>query len=375
MAKNNISELLQYLRKLIKSARTTTARSIDFIHVWTNFQIGRAIVENEQHGHSKAVYAERTILTISKKLTSEFGRGFSDRNLRLMRTFFLYYKNHPIWKSVISKSPVTRKKTLKLQSVISKSKGSNIIPIFKPLVDESKLAEVFKLSWTQYIFLMSIDDPDERSFYEIESINQNWSVRELKRNFNSSLYERLILSKNKKRVKEISKKGQIIENPEDTIKDPYVLEFLGLDEKTSYSETELETAIINRIETFLLELGKGFLFETRQKRITIKEKHYSVDLVFYNRLLRCYVLIDLKIGELTHKDIGQMQMYVNYFDRKKKLKEENPTVGILLCKHKDDALVEMTLPKDNKQIFASRYNLYLPSKAQLKRQIKQINID
>jgi predicted nuclease of restriction endonuclease-like (RecB) superfamily len=221
---------------------------------------------------------------------------------------------------------------------------------------------------------MAIADGDERRFYEIEAANEGWSLRELRRQFNSSLYERLALSRDKKKVKALSRRGQIVETPHDVLKDPYVLEFLGLKEDNAYSETDLETAIINRIEHFLLELGKGFLFEARQKRFTYDDQHYRVDLVFYNRQLRCYVLVDLKIGRLTHQDLGQMQMYVNYYDREVKLQDENSTVGILLCKEKNDALVEITLPKGNRQIFARKYQLYLPTKAELRAQLKGVSL-
>src|SRR3990167_4260666 len=226
----------------------------------------------------------------------------------------------------------------------------------------------FTLSWSHYVFLMNINYADERSFYEIEATEQNWSLRELRRQFNSGLYERLALSRDKEGIIKLSKKGQVIEKPDDLIKNPYVLEFLGLDEKSKYSETDLEGAIIDKIEQFLLELGKGFLFEARQKRFTFDEEHFFVDLVFYNRLLRCYVLIDLKIGKLTHQNLGQLQMYVNYFDRYVKLPDENSTIGIILCRKKNDALVEITLPKDA-NIHAKEYRLYLPSKEELKRKL------
>lgn len=226
----------------------------------------------------------------------------------------------------------------------------------------------FNLSWSHYVCLMGIKNEDERSFYEIEATNENWSVQELKRQVNSSLYERLALSKDKEGVKKMAKEGAIVTKPEDVIKNPLVLEFLGLEEKTHYSESDLETAIINKLEHFLLELGKGFLFESRQKRFTFEEDHFIVDLVFYNRLLRCYVLIDLKIGEIKHQDLGQMQMYVNYYDRKVKLDTENPTIGIILCKKKKDALVEITLPV-NSNLHASEYSLYLPAKEELKQQL------
>ena len=220
------------------------------------------------------------------------------------------------------------------------------------------------------MFLIQVPNPAERKFYEIEAARENWSLRELKRQFNAGLYERLALSRDKAAVEELSRQGQVLAKPIDAVKDPYVLEFLGLQERPSYSESDLEQAIIDKLEHFLLELGKGFLFHSRQFRLTFDEKHFWVDLVFYNRLLRCFVLLDLKIGELTHQDLGQMQMYVNYFDREVKALDESPTIGILLCKTKNDALVEMTLPQGNNNIFASRYQLYLPSKEQLKAQLR-----
>ena len=366
---HSVSELLNQIRTLILDARTVVAKSADFVQVWTNFRIGKLIVDDEQHGATRAEYAQKIIVGLSKKLTAEFGRGFAKRNLEYMRKFYQMYGSR------IAQSPIAQSysKQGKWKSVISKTEKS--VGITQSLIAQSGMADAFKLSWTHYLFLMSIDDPDERSFYEIESAAQNWSVRELRRQFNTSLYERLALSRNKAKIKELSQKGHIVEKPEDAIKEPVVLEFLGLDEKTCYTETHLESAIINRIEHFLLEMGKGFLFEARQKRMTINDKHFHVDLVLYNRLLRCYVLVDLKIGEISHQDIGQMQMYVNYTDRKIKTAEENPTVGIILCRKKEDALVEITLPENNKQIFASRYKLYLPSKAQLRKQVSQVQVD
>ena len=229
----------------------------------------------------------------------------------------------------------------------------------------------FSLSWSHYLFLMRIDNPDERTFYEIEATNERWSLRELKRQFDSSLYERLALSRNKSEIKALAKEGQNIASPKDIIKDPYVLEFLGLPELPDYSETEMEREIIEKIESFLLELGKGFTFAGRQVRISFDEKHFLVDLVFYNRVLQCFVLIDLKMGELTHQDLGQMQMYAHYYDRFVRLQHENKTIGIVLCRKKDDALVEITLPEDNTQIFASKYQTVMPSKEELKRIIQE----
>ncbi len=241
-------------------------------------------------------------------------------------------------------------------------------PVFTESRRPDELRSLFTLSWTHYVLLQTIKDLDERSFYEIEATREGWSVAELKRQVASSLYERLALSRKKGDVRKLAAEGQIVTRPEDILKEPYVLEFLGLDEKASYSESDLEQAIIDRIERFLLELGKGFLFEARQKRFTFEEDHFYVDLVFYNRLLRCYVLIDLKLDKLNHQDLGQMQMYVNHFDRRIKLPEENPTVGILLCKRKKDAIVELTLPKDA-NIHAREYKLYLPSKELLKKKL------
>ena len=229
----------------------------------------------------------------------------------------------------------------------------------------------FFLSWGHYIRLMRIVNINERHFYEIESYTNNWSVRELSRQFDSSLYERLALSRNKEDVKRLSQLGQVIEKPIDAIKSPLVLNFLELKEDNSYSEKDLETRIINKLQDFLLELGKGFTFVKRQMRLSFGEQHFYVDLVFYNRFLRCFVVIDLKIGELKHQDIGQMQMYVNYFDRYVKTNDENKTIGILLCKEKNDAIVELTLPEDNNQIFASQYELVLPSKEELKKLLEE----
>lgn len=295
--------------------------------VLTYFQVGKIIVEDEQKGNSKAKYGERTLRELSAKLTAEFGRGFSHKNLENMRNFYLAFG--------ISQTVSTK----------------------------------FTLSWSHYVFLSKIDE-DERQFYAIESVENNWSVRDLERQYNSSLFERLKLSKNKKKVRELSQKGQIISDPIDVIKDPYILEFLNLHESPKYSENELEQEIINKIEKFLLEIGKGFTFVGRQQRFSFDQRHFYVDLVFYNRLLKCFVLLDLKIGELTHQDLGQMQMYVNYYDRFVKTAEENKTIGIVLCKDKNDSLVEITLPKENKQIFASKYRLYLPSKKELKKQME-----
>lgn len=330
----------------------------------TNFEIGRRIVEHEQQGAERAEYGKKILKELAAELTAEFGKGFSLTNLKLMRQFFLL-NQHRIGQTASDQLTIQGKSQTvsgQLQKTQTTSGGS---------VLSAKLqmqATQFTLSWSNYIFLMGIKDDGERSFYEIEATSQNWSLRELKRQFNSGLYERLALSRDKDDIRRLAQEGQIVSRPQDMLKEPYVLEFLGLDEKAKYSESDMESAIIDKLEHFLLELGKGFLFEARQKRFTFDEEHFFVDLVFYNRLLRCYVLIDLKIGKLTHQHLGQMQMYVNYFDRFVKLAEEHPTVGIILCKKKHDALVEITLPTDA-NIHAREYQLYLPDKELLRQKL------
>ncbi|SFE67520.1 Predicted nuclease of restriction endonuclease-like (RecB) superfamily, DUF1016 family [Nitrosomonas sp. Nm166] len=282
----------------------------------------------------------------------------------MMRRFYLTYQKQ-IGQTPSGLLPALRKSQT-VSDFLQKS-----VTVSRHLPGNERTASApFNLSWSHYIFLMSVKNDAERQFYEIESFNQNWSLRELKRQFNSGLYERLTLSRDKDGVKQLATEGQIISRPEDLLKEPYILEFLGLGEKARYSESDLESAIIDKLEHFLLELGKGFLFEARQKRFTFDEEHFFVDLVFYNRLLRCFVLIDLKIGKLSHGDLGQMQMYVNYFDRCVKLEDEAPTVGIVLCKKKHDALVEITLPK-GANIHAREYQLYLPDKELLRRKLAE----
>ena len=324
-------DIYQEIHDLLDNARQNIISNINSTMTKTYFLIGKRIVEEEQDGNKRAEYGKNLIKMLSEKLTKEFGKGFSETNLEQMRKFFKVYG----------------------------------IP--QTLSEEFQ----FNLSWSHYLILMRIEDINARNFYEIEAFENNWSLRELKRQVNSSLYERLVLSKDKEKLKELSVKGKIIEKAQDIIKDPYILEFLGLDEKSDYSENKLETEIIDKLEMFLLELGKGFTFVGRQVRFTFDERHFRVDLVFYNRLLKCFVLIDLKIGEVTHQDLGQMQMYVNYYDRYVKLPDENDTIGIIICKDKNDTLVKLTLPKDNNQIFASRYITILPSLDEFKKIIEE----
>lgn len=358
-----MNELLIDIRDLILAARKTVVRSVDLIQVLTNFEIGRRIVEHEQMGKERAEYGKALLKALSAELTAEFGRGFSRSNLEYMRKFFLTYQERA---SQTSQMP-SGKFLFPEEFLIVPGKATIQRKSQMPF---GKFVSPFKLSWSQYVFLIAINDPDERSFYEIEAVDNGWTLPELKRQFNSGLYERLALSRDKEAVKKLASSGQTITRPEDLLKEPYVLEFLGLDEKAKYSESDLESAIIDKLEQFLLELGKGFLFEARQKRFTFDEEHFFVDLVFYNRLLRCYVLIDLKIGKLSHGDLGQMQMYVNYFDRYVKMADEQPTIGIVLCKKKHDALVEITLPKEA-NIHAREYRLYLPDKELLRRKLAE----
>ena len=331
-------EFFQSVFDLIQKARRDLEKSINTTMTITYYEIGRRIVEKEQQGEKRAQYGKRILQGLSDYLTTNLGKGFSAENLRLMRKFFLLYSSDEI-----SKSPIWK---------------------FNP-----------HISWTHYIHLMRITNEDERQFYEHEIANNGWSIKEFQRQFDTSLYERLALSRDKEKVRELAEKGQIVESPQDLFKDPYVLEFTGLPEKSSYTETELEQKLIDHLQQFLIELGKGFGFMGRQVRFTFEEESFYVDLVMYNRLLRCFVLIDLKIGRLKHNDIGQMQTYVNYYDRKVKLPDENPTIGIVLCKDKKEALVEMMLPEENNQIFAGRYQTVLPSKEQLKKRWSLKTID
>ena len=306
--------------------------------------IGQRIVEKEQQGRERAAYGKEVLKRLSARLTEQYGKGWSEETLKKCRKLFVTY---PIGS------------TSQTQSTTSTDLVHTVDPMHK-----------FTLSWNHYQILMRMQNLQERSFYEIEACNQNWSVRQLQRQIASSLYERLALSRDKDEVMRLANEGQVVEKPSDIIKNPLVLEFLGLKPETAYSETELETAILDKLESFLLECGKGFLFEARQKRFTFDEDNFYVDLVLYNRILQCYVLVDLKIDKLTHQDLGQMMMYVNYFDRYKRLEFEKPTIGILLCKDKNDALVELTLPKDA-NIYAQQYALCLPKKEELQRKLKE----
>lgn len=338
--------LVEGINALLFSAKQKIERTVNNTMVVTYWHVGQYIVKYEQGGKERAEYGAQLLKRLSADLSKSYGSGYSWRNLYNMTVF---YNQFPILQAVTAKS----------NSEISQSLPAKF--------SEKAISSISKLSWTHLVRLLSVKNVDERNFYLIETAQNNWSTRELDRQINSSIFERLVLSKDKKTVKELSEKGHEISTQQDLLKDPFVLEFLNIKVDKKYSENELESAIIDNLGNFLLELGKGFAFVARQKRISSGSEHFFIDLVFYNRLLHSFVIIDLKIGKLKHQDIGQMQMYVNYYDREIKTANENPTIGIILCKEKDDFVIEYTLPQDNNQIFAKEYQLYLPNKKELKK--------
>ncbi|MDR1274773.1 MAG: PDDEXK nuclease domain-containing protein [Candidatus Accumulibacter sp.] len=348
------TEFYKQVADLFAAARQFAKQQLDATIVTAYYEIGRMIVEREQQGQKRAKYGASLIKGLSEYLTEQYGRGFSVVNLQGIRKFYQVY------------APSIQQ-TLSAKSEI----GESLISVFDADTRKQQtLSAVFKLGWSHYQILMRIENLAARRFYEIEATSQQWSVRQLRRQVGSSLYERLGLSRDKDQLMALANEGQTVESPRDIFKSPYVLEFTGLEERAEYSESDLEQALIDNLQKFLLELGKGFLFEARQKRFSFDEKSFYVDLVFYNRLLQCYVLIDLKVAELKHQDLGQMLMYVNYFDRYVKRTFENPTIGILLCSKKNDNIVELTLPEDSK-IYASAYSLYLPDKSLLRRKLAE----
>lgn len=316
------------IKTIINTARTNAVRSVDFCRVQMYWAIGKRIVEKEQQGKERADYGTYLIKNLAKEIEPEYGSGFGVRQLERCRQFYIIY-------------PIAS--TLRTQ-----------------------------LNWYQYKQLIAIADPDKREYYELEAVNEGWSGRQLERQINSMLYERLLMSNDKESVLAVARKERIPESPQEIIKDPMVLEFLGLERKASYYEKDLESAIISHIADFLLEMGKGFSFVARQKRLLIEDDEYFADLVFYNRLLRSFVVIEIKNHKLTHQDLGQLQLYVNYYDRYEKTDDENPTIGILLCTDKNDTAVKLALPENNKTILASKYQLYLPTTEQLISEINEV---
>ena len=351
-----------------------SARAVDSALVVRNWLFGWYLVEFENASASRAdLYGKELINKLAKRLKEKGLQGISPTNLRKFREFFQAYPEIQRATSVTSLAGLGSPSFLQDSASTEKIQQTLSVESFQSMRQAAftQIASSLPLGWSHYVELLTLEDPSERSFYEIEAASNQWSVRELQRQIASSLYQRLALSRDTNEIRRLAVEGQVVEKAADLIKNPIVLEFLGLQDRPHYSEGELESAIIDQLESFLLELGKGFLFEARQKRFTFDNDHFRVDLVFYNRLLRCYVLVDLKRDKLTHQDLGQMQMYVNYFDRHVKLSEELPTIGILLCHRKNDALVELTLPP-NANIFASKYQLYLPSKEELKAQLEII---
>lgn len=339
---NTEDKLFESISQLIDESRQQVAKAINTTMVYTYYGVGQYIVEYEQGGKSRAGYGKGVLMRLSERLNRKYGDGWSVETLTNCRKFFNVYS---------------------AKSCTADTKSQEIVTTGCEI-------HKFILPWSHYQIIMREKNPDARSFYEIEAYNQQWSKRQLQRQVASSLYERLALSRDKDEVMRLANEGQTIERPSDIIKNPLVLEFIGLKPNTSYSEKKLETAILNKLEDFLMECGKGFLFEARQKRFTFDEDNFYIDLVLYNRILQCYVLVDLKIDKLTHQDLGQMMMYVNYFDRYKRLEFEKSTIGILLCKDKNDALVELTLPKDA-NIYAQQYALCLPKKEELQKKFKE----
>ncbi len=341
--------LLDVIGEIIINARRQVVQVIDTTQVSAYWRIGQSIVEYEQKGRSRAEYGDALIDRLSEDMRQRFGKGFSTTNLKMMR---LFYQVFPIRQTVSDESvPGSKASALKMIGQTSSDQ-------FRPL-----------LGWSHYCELLKEDGDLARAFYEKESVENRWSVRELKRQMNASLFERLSLSKDKKKVLQLAKQGHIIEKPEDAIKDPYILEFLNLREDAAYSETQLEQALIDKLQYFLLELGKGFSFVARQRRITVANRHYRVDLVFYNRLLKCFVLVDLKSGELDHADAGQMNLYLNYFKEHEKGPDENDPIGLILCTKKSEVFAKYVLGGMNNKIFASKYKLALPSEKQLHNQL------
>ena len=328
MSELKLDNLLKDAKSIIESAKNNAVKSVNFARVQMYWNLGKRIFEEEQQGKNRADYGTYLIKSLAKNLEKEFGSGFGVRQLEQSRQF---YRTYPITNALRS-----------------------------------------QLNWTQYRLLIAIPDIDKRKYYELEAVNNAWTARELERQINSLLYERLLLSNDKERLLAMAKKEELAEKATEIIKDPMILEFLGLEKKAIYYEKDLESALIEHLQQFLLELGNGFSFVARQKRLLIEDDEYFADLVFYNRLLRCFVIIELKTHKITHEDLGQLQMYVNYFDRKEKLADENQTIGILLCTAKNDEMVKMTLPENCSNILASQYKLYLPTEEILQKELEKL---
>jgi predicted nuclease of restriction endonuclease-like (RecB) superfamily len=357
------SQLYDRVRGIIESARAGAARSVDTAQVVSNWLIGREIVEEEQGGEKRAAYGRRIIERLSERLMAEYGRGYSVQNLQYIRRFSISFPE------LLGVKPIPQP----LVGEFSVPPQKEIDAIGPPVVAESWRPGLLstKLCWRHYLALLRVDGREKRDFYEIEAVKNNWAGRELERQINSLLYERLARSKDKAGLMELATKGQEIAKPGDVFKDPLVLDFLCVPMTPKLTESDLEEALIANMQKFLLELGRGFAFVSRQERLAVDGDLFFVDLVFYHAVLKCYALVELKVGKLTHHHIGQMLFYVNYFDRERRSEGDGPTLGLILCTDKNDAVVQYTLGEANKAIFASRYKLYLPSEAELREEVQR----
>jgi predicted nuclease of restriction endonuclease-like (RecB) superfamily len=339
------------IKAILEKAQSTAVRAVNFSMVMAYWQIGKRIIHEEQQGSKKANYGDYLIKSLSKKLTTGYGKGFTETNLKYFRQFYLIFSDKSIGHALRDQSP---KKSLI-------TKGHALRDQSMPVLIRSEL------SWTHYRMLVRIENADARNYYMNEAAEQNWSTRTLERQINSLYYQRLLSSKNKKALIHKTEKDAAADKPTilDFVKDPYILEFLQLNTSATLYEKELETELLNKLQLFLLELGKGFSFVARQKRVSAEGEDFFIDLVFYNYILKCFVLIDLKVGKLAHQDIGQMDLYVRYFEDQEKQPTDNPTIGIILCNEKNETIVKYSILKESKQLFASKYKLYLPTEKQL----------
>jgi predicted nuclease of restriction endonuclease-like (RecB) superfamily len=375
--------LYERVARILEQARGRVARTVNSAMVQAYWHVGREIVEVEQHGAQRASYGDEVITQLSARLAAAYGRGFSVRNLWSMRQFYLVFSDG----SALAGIPQTvsaESARLRLPApppggrgkpTSSRSVAASAIPGPKPprpALTGGEPAAPFppELAWSHYLVLLRVTKDTARAFYEIEAARGCWSVRQLERQIGACLFERLANHRDPEEVLALARRGQEVAKPSDVIKDPFVLEFLDVEERARLHERDLEQAIIDRLEAFLLELGKGFCFVGRQMRLTVEGDHFYVDLVFYNRLLRCFVLVDLKLGKLSHQDLGQMLMYVNYYDRAQRAEHENKTIGIVLCSEQNEAMVKITLP-DNDQIIAATYLRYLPTEAELQAELQR----
>jgi predicted nuclease of restriction endonuclease-like (RecB) superfamily len=363
--------LYERVRNILESARAGVARTVNTTQVMANWLIGREIVEEEQAGKRRAAYGTEVLRDLAAGLKADFGSGYGVDNLELFRRFYLEY---PDLLADANSDAVRRKSGLLPNSEIVRRKSVDAMAIQREVHDApwrpGRLNS--NLSWTHYRRLLRVDRTEARTFYEIEAAGNAWSARELERQINSLLFERLAKSRDKKGLMKLATRGQEINRPVDVFKDPLVIEFLGLPESPKLVESRLEQALLDNLQHFLLELGKGFAFVSRQERITLDGDHFYIDLVFYHTILKCYVLIDLKVGKLTHADLGQIQFYVNYYDRERRTEGDSPTLGLILCPDKNDAVVKYTLGEEQtRKIFTSRYQLYLPTEEELQTEIRR----